>query len=265
MHDWIGFIPAIISAAVGLAGLLGLAKYLIEPWYSARYLRRKYATALWLACSELRIHLERILKRQGDVDARKSDALKKIPRYDWGKRADWFAKDGYYATITAYKIAAVSAWLRIYQRELLFLPYAASQAFLKKLYARADALKLSISTDTCFWFDYLDAVGDALVSAGAGPQALAPISFAEFCRRYATDQNFLFFFDQVHMYVHHVGNGRRQYLDSVKGLLESLKRLMEFLEGQNLLPGFEVNRPEISGDAMEESVAPRPMVDAQPG
>jgi hypothetical protein len=31
LGSWLTFIPAIITAAVGLAGLLGLAKYLIEP------------------------------------------------------------------------------------------------------------------------------------------------------------------------------------------------------------------------------------------
>src|SRR5579872_4576436 len=140
MRDWLQFIPAIVTAAVGLAGLMGLAKYLIEPWYSARAIRRKYAIALWIACSDLRIHLGRIRKRMKESDARTSNALKKIPRYDWKQRTDWFAKEGYYSTITAYKIASVSAWLRIYQRELLFLPYAASQSFLSKLYAGADEL-----------------------------------------------------------------------------------------------------------------------------
>ncbi len=34
--------------------------------------------------------------------------------------ADWFTKEGYYATLTAYKIAVVSSWLQIYKQELLF-------------------------------------------------------------------------------------------------------------------------------------------------
>jgi hypothetical protein len=60
LGSWLTFIPAIITAAVGLAGVLGLAKYLIEPWHNARLLRRKYATALWIASADLRIRLERI-------------------------------------------------------------------------------------------------------------------------------------------------------------------------------------------------------------
>ena len=239
MRDWLQLIPTIVTAVVGLAGLLGLAKYLIEPWYSARALRRKYATALWIACSDLHIHLDRIREQMGAGDPRTRNALKKIPRNDSGRRADWFAKEGYYTTTTAYKIAAVSAWLRIYQRELLFLPYAASRSFLSQLYARADELKSSISTKTCFWYDYLDAVGDRLVSqlgdVGSGG-SLAPMSFAEFCRRYATDQDFLLFYDQVHRYIHLIGDGQPPYIESVKKVLESLKKVMGFLERQRLLP-----------------------------
>jgi hypothetical protein len=128
---------------VGVAGLLGLAKYLIEPWYNARTLRRKYATALWIACADLKIHLGRISARITAGDRETVNALKKIPDNDSKRegivRPDWFTKDGYYTTSTAYKTAAVSAWLRIYQRELLFLPYSASQDFLSKLYTRGPA------------------------------------------------------------------------------------------------------------------------------
>jgi len=140
--SWLAFIPAIVTAAVGLAGLLGLAKYLIEPWYNAQALRRKYATALWIACVDLKIHLERIRERVMAGDRQTVDALKKIPdndsKSDGSVRPDWFTKDGYYTTSTAYKIAAVSAWLRIYQRELLFLPYAASHP-IEALHTRGPA------------------------------------------------------------------------------------------------------------------------------
>src|SRR5438552_5236069 len=164
--SWLAFIPAIITAAVGLAGLLGLAKYLIEPWYNARALRRKYATALWIACADLKIQLERIRERVRKGDRQTVDALKKIldrdSKRDGSVRPDWFTKDGYYTTSTAYKIAAVSVWLRIYQRELLFLPDSASQDFLSKLYTGADRLNSAVSNDTCLWYDYLHPVGDGL-------------------------------------------------------------------------------------------------------
>jgi len=199
--NWITSITKIITAAVGVAGVLGLAKYLIEPWYNARALRRKYATALWIACADMEIRLKRIHERVTARNRHTIDALKKIPdndsRRDGSVRPDWFTKEGYYTTSTAYKIAAVSAWLRIYQRELLFPPYSASQDFLSKLYTSADRLNTSFSTDTCLWYDYLNAVGDGLVARPASApaaSALAPLSFAEFCELYTTDSRFRLFY-----------------------------------------------------------------------
>jgi hypothetical protein len=259
---WLTFIPAIITAAVGLAGLLGLAKYLIEPWYTARALRRKYATALWIACVDLKIQLERIHKRILEGDRQMVDALKKIPHNDsWRDgsiRADWFTKEGYYTTNTAYKIAAVSAWLRIYQRELLFLPYSATQNFLSKLYAGADRLNTSFSTDTCLWHDYLNATGDGLVkrpSCADAASVLEPLSFAEFCERYTTDTRFLLFYEQVHMYIWFLADGRKTYLESVQNVLQSLDDLRSLLTREKLLrKDFVVTRPEINLEEMERRV-----------
>jgi hypothetical protein len=81
-ENWFKFIsalPAIITAAVALAGLLGLAKYLIEPWYNARALRRKYATALWIACADLKISLNRIHEQSLQVTNRRSKRSRKSP------------------------------------------------------------------------------------------------------------------------------------------------------------------------------------------
>jgi hypothetical protein len=262
--SWLAFIPAIVTAAVGLAGLLGLAKYLIEPWYNAQALRRKYATALWIACADLKIHLERIRERVMAGDRQTVDALKKIPdndsKRDGSVRPDWFTKDGYYTTSTAYKIAAVSAWLRIYQRELLFLPYAASQDFLSKLYTRADRFNTSFSTNTCLWYDYLNAVGDGLLarpSYAPAASTLAPLSFAEFCERYTTDDRFRLFYEQVHMYIWFVADCQKPYLESVQNVLHSLDELRSFLTREKLLrEDFIVTRPDINPEEMARRVGP---------
>jgi hypothetical protein len=266
MSSWVESTTTIVTTAVGLAGLLGLTKYLVEPWYDARALRRKYATALWISSSDLELHLRRIRTHVEKSDQREISALKKIPNNDARGRADWFTKEGYYATLTAYKISSVVAWLRIYQRELLFVPYAASQGFLAKLYGCADELKRSFSTDTCLWYDYLDAVGDGLVGrpSSAGPQPLAPLSFAEFCERYATDSRFRLFYEQVHMYIHFVASKRPSYVVSVEKVLGSLGDLMKFLTREKLLPGFKVQRPEINEDEMTRSVEHQPARDVSP-
>jgi len=199
------------------------------------------------------LQLDVIQRRVSEGEQYTIDALKKIPDNDSKQhgnvRPDWFAKEGYYTTCTVYKIAAMSAWLRIYQRELLFLPYSASQRFLSKLYTSADGLKASFSTNTCLWYDYLDAVGDALVVQPIGAPssgAPMPLSFAGFCERYTTDSRFRLFYEQVHMYVWFIADGQHPYLDSVQSVLKALDNLATLLKKEKLLRrDFVVKRPEI--------------------
>jgi len=92
-------------------------------------LRKKYATALWIVCKELQLHLEQIRRKVSANEIRTINALKKVPDNDFKGRIDWFTKHGYYTTITAYKIAVASSWFHIYQQELLFSTYRESRAF----------------------------------------------------------------------------------------------------------------------------------------
>jgi hypothetical protein len=80
------------------------------------------ATGLWLSCYELRRHLEAIkttLAKGGPSADAMRHSLAKIPRNDFQGDADWFVKTGYFCMITAYKIAAFSAWMKIYQTAVL--------------------------------------------------------------------------------------------------------------------------------------------------
>ena len=267
MRDWLQLIPTIVTAVAGLAGLLGLAKYLIEPWYSARALRRKYATALWIACSDLHIHLDRIRKQMGVGDSRTSNASEDPPKR-LARESRLVRERGvlhHHHGIQDRSSLGVASNLSA--RAALPAVCGEPELPVTALRTRRRA-KSSISTNTCFWYDYLDAVGDRLVSqlgaVGSGG-SLAPMSFAEFCQRYATDQHFLLFYDQAHRYIHLIGDGQRPYIESMEKVLESLKKVMGFLERQRFLPGFEVRRPEISGDEIARTVEPQPGPGAQPG
>ncbi len=94
----------------------------------AGQLRKKYATALWIVCKELQLHLEQIRRKVSANEIRTINALQKVPDNDFKGRIDWFTKHGYYTTIAAYKIAVASSWLHIYQQELLFSTYRESRA-----------------------------------------------------------------------------------------------------------------------------------------
>ncbi len=152
-------IPTLLSVLT----FLGVYKYFIEPRYIAAEARKKFATALWISCHELDIHLRERRKTFETNDHAAIVALKKIPNNDFDGKADWFLKEGYLSTLTAYKIAVVSCWLRIYQQELLFSTYRSSRRFISNLYRLADKVKSAFSKNTCLWYDYFDALGDKLV------------------------------------------------------------------------------------------------------
>jgi hypothetical protein len=241
----------VISFALPLLTFLGVQKFIIQPRYEARMSRRKYATALFFACRELSIHLGGTLQRLNSPSSRVGDAMKLIPNENFKGNPAWFTKEGYYTTITAHKIAAVSAWLRVYQDALLFSSYPESQAFLKELYDRAQKLKAAFSTGTCLWYYYFDAVGERLIEKS--DKETSVFRFSKFCAHYANDTDFRLFFEQLHMYIRLLGRKDPKYLDTLPRIEECLQDLIRLLEKKNLLPGFHVERPEADVDELDKA------------
>jgi hypothetical protein len=235
-------IPTAITTLLAILTFLGVHKFFIEPWLAARQLRKKYATALWIACKELQLHLEHVRRKVSAKDTNAIDALKKIPDNDFKGRADWFTKHGYYTTVTAYKIAVVSSWLHVYQQDLLFSPYRESRAFVYALYQTIDHLKRAFSENTCLWYDYFDAIGSKLVDRDAA--VLRPLSFGAFCDRYFSDQQFRKFYDQLHMFIWGIADGK--YLATTDKISKALDDLIGFLQKENLLAGLRIERPTIN-------------------
>jgi hypothetical protein len=179
----------------------------LEPLLKRRRLRKVMATGLWLSCYELRRHMEAIkatLKQDNSMAEEMRDALLKIPRSDFGGRPDWFVKAGYFSMITAYKIAAFSSWMRIYQAAVLQALLTVTWSdFIPELFQKFDAYKIAASHNTVLWYNYIDAIGEKLISTVG--ELSSPLDFSEFCKSYHDDQEFLYFFDQLHMFVHFMG------------------------------------------------------------
>ncbi len=241
-----------VNALVVIFSLpLLVQKFIIQPRYEARISRRKYATALYIACKELSLLLANTLERLSSASSGIGDAMKKIPNNDFHGNPAWFTKEGYYTTITAYKIASVSAWLRVYQNALLFSSYPESQSFLNDLYGRAQNLKLAFSTGTCLWYYYFDAIGERLIDERE--KEVSALTFSKFCACYANDRDFRLFFEQVHMYIWFLGNRNPKYVDTVPRIQTCLLDLISLLERKNLLPGFRVERPETAVGELDKA------------
>jgi hypothetical protein len=239
-----GYILVLLGALLGAGGGL---RYFLEPLLQRRRLRKVIATGLWLSCYELRRHLEAIkatLSGGGTSADAMRDALLKIPRNDFGGRPDWFVKTGYFSMITAYKIAAFSAWMKIYQKAVLRALLAGrGNKLIRGLFQAFDAYKVAASSNTVLWYNYLESVGEWIIVAEG--DLTSPIGFSEFCRRYQNDHEFLFYFDQLHMFIHFMARRDEpwasNYQHALSGMIDALKGLEGFLAGtrENLLTDYK--------------------------
>jgi hypothetical protein len=246
-NDFLTFSGQILVLLGALLGAGGGLRYFLEPALKRRHLRKVMATGLWLSCSELRRHLEAIrttLASGGATAHDMRDALLKIPRNDYGGRADWFVKTGYFSMITAYKIAAFSSWMKIYQTALLRALLTVTWSdFMSELFQKFDAFKIASSRNTVLWYNYIDAIGEKMIFVE--PDFSSPVGFSEFCRKYFQDQEFREFFDQLHMFIHFMGRTEEPWLSTyqpaLSDMISALQGIEDFLKDKedNLLTKFE--------------------------
>jgi hypothetical protein len=172
------------------------------------------------------------------------DALLKIPSNDFGGRPDWFVKAGYFSMITAYKIAVFSSWMRIYQMAVLQALLTVTWSdFISELFQNFDAFKVAASQNTVLWYNYIDAIGETLIVTVG--ELNSPLSFSEFCKNYNEDREFIYFFDQLHMFIHFMGRKDEPwhtiYQRSLSDMVNELHEIEDFIgkEKENLLGKFE--------------------------
>jgi len=244
-------LSGILSFAAGAFSSLGLYKYYVEPIQVGAALRKKYGAALWIAAKELQVHLARIQDTLNDDKV--FNSLLKIPVNDWNQAPDWFTKNGFYTMATAHKIATLSAWLYVYQQEMLFSPTKASGELLSEIYGVASIIRRAFSESSCLWPEYFDAIGSEYLERVG--DSYRPLSFSRFCLRCGADQAFLKFFDQLHNFVHlTVKDERRGRKGRIGRIQEALNELMGLLERKKLLVGLQKER--IGKDISSRSVLP---------
>ena len=251
----------LLGALLGAGGGL---RYFLEPRLQRRRLRKVMATGLWLSCYELRRHLEAIqttLAKGGEPADEMRKSLTKIPSYDYKDNPDWFVKTGYFCMITAYKIAAFSAWMKIYQTAVLrALVVARGSKFISGLFQRFDAYKVAASETTALWYNYIESIGEWMIVTEG--DLASPIGFGQFCSKYKNDKEFLTFFDQLHMFVHFMGRPEKEYAPNYEKVLTqmiaALKSIEKFLGDthENLLTEYHPKERNIieGGDKLAQAV-----------
>ena len=193
----------------------------------ARKKLRAYARPLWLECRELRFRMTQIRdKLQGDDPDGGLRALQARPPDPHD--VAWYTQDGYFATSTAYLIAAVAAWIRLYQRDVVFLEFGARSATHAFFKLTEDLQRTYSARPSILWYYYFSAIGEMLVDRDVH----APLTMAQFTLRLAEDERFRAFYAQLFEFVARMGRG--DYLEVVGKVIQAISDIGSFLQRHGL-------------------------------
>ena len=228
----------VISGVLG--GIVATILKILADMYLARYKDKdeaykkmlRYAKPLWLSCHELNIRLKSLVKK---IDNKKynpydSNSLKyKLSRE---VQVDWFTKNGYYITSTAYLISLVASWITLFERDVVFLEFS-KKSTTADFFRCIENFKQSISADTsALWYHYLEGIGSKLIlENGERPMTIADFSFNLY-----SDKEFRSYYDQVFQFLYQVGNGEQR--DVLQRTVTAVDGIMKNLEKQGIVPNL---------------------------
>jgi hypothetical protein len=199
--------------------------YLVAPRLQESIDARKklylYARPLWLACHELEYRLNFIIDKINDQSG-PSYSLKLSPKN--ATSLDWFTKEGYYITSTAYLISVVACWVALYERDVVFLPFVNQRLTTEFFYLIEDFKTAISSKDSILWFYYVTGIGDHLIDKGTNH----PITQSEFSYRLYKDELFRDYYDQLFQFLHRVADN--DFRHTLEETIKSLAQIKEFLE-----------------------------------
>lgn len=199
--------------------------YLVAPRLQESIDARKklylYARPLWLACHELEFRLNFIIDKINEPSG-PSQALKLSPKN--ASSLDWFTKEGYYVTSTAYLISSVACWIALYERDVVFLPFV-NRRLTTEFFYLIEEFKTAISSQgSILWFYYMNGIGDNLIDKGSNH----PITQAEFSYKLYKDELFRDYYDQLFQFLHRVAE--QDFQNSLEETIKTLAQIKEFLE-----------------------------------
>lgn len=210
----------LVATAFRLAETYWLAPRLTES-IEARQKLFVYARPLSHACHELAYRLRAFLpKMQQEMNDTRA-ALSLSPRQT--KAIDWFTKEGYYLTSTAYLIALVSCWIQLYERDVVFLKFGRS-SLTKQFFDLIEGFKNIVSGEgSILWFHYVNGIGELLIAA-AGDR---PMTMTEFIYKLYEDELFRDYYDQLFVFLNQVAHGK--FLANLEATVQQLDQIQDFL------------------------------------
>jgi len=210
----------------------------IAEWIEARQKLRKYAKPFWLGCNDLEYRLNDILEKL--TSGGNLDSLRWSP--DNATALRWYVEDGYYVTSTAYLLANVAAWIRLFQRDVVFLRFRKNSAT-AQFFLLVESLKAKLSKDppSILWYHYLNGIGEYLIDDDV------PMSIAAFSSRLATDERFRAYYGQLFRFLHRLTS--KDHEELLKGTLSTLGEIKRFLkEKSGAVPKISAAQPDAEPD-----------------
>lgn len=238
-------LSGLLYGAIGGGIIAVLLKFIEAYWIDfrlgerlkARQKLRHYAKPLWLDCRELRFRLEHLAEKHrlaNPIEALETLAL--IPR-EHAKTLEWYTKEGYYVTSTAYLVASVACWIRLFQRDVVFLQFGKTSST-TEFFHLIEKLKQAISKPpSLLWYLYFNGIGEQLIS-GDGRY---PLTTAQFAIKLHTDGLFSEYYDQLFQFLKELTKPLNiSIIDEVNTTLQDLQL---YLERHGSVPAI-INAPQ---------------------
>lgn len=194
---------------------------------------KHYAKVLWFDFHELSLRLKHIQHKIKSQEAHELHSLK----YSLDQKSiEWFTKQGYYAASTAYLIASSSSWIRILQREIVFLEFS-KKSITADFFEKIEAYKRIVSgKGSIIWYHYFNGIGEKLIDE----KNKCPITFATFIELLANNPQFKDFFDQLFRFLDALTDIHKpQNLVLLKDVTNHLEELKQFLSENANIPQKE--------------------------
>ena len=189
----------------------------------------QYSKALWFDCYELKHRLTSI-RRKISNENHDNDLEPLRFRLSEQTQLDWFTKAGYYATSTAYLFASVSCWIRLFQRDVVFLDFG-KRNLTSDFFKIVEDLKNSISRNqSILWYHYFNGIGEIIIDE----TQKMPMTFSSFTIKLYEDKNFRKYFEQLFYFLDDVvSKGQGELVDEI---IKSLESTLTYLSQNSSIP-----------------------------
>jgi hypothetical protein len=190
----------------------------------------KYSQPLWLACNDLHFRLADISKK---INKNLDDKLRPLTWPLSDKIFD-YVSGLYYATSTAYVFANVSACIRLFQKDVVFLQFK-EESITDNFFDLINNLKKDLTTDSILWFHYFNGIGDYLI------QNEVPLSIAEFSIKLAKDKDFRDYYTWLFYFVKDLAETKdiqkKEFNQKfISKAIDDLRRIKQFLKKHGAVP-----------------------------